>query len=156
MGGQDRGGGREGKKTSLRKNKINSAELFKKAHGMYTDTLVSILLHRRSSVHDISHPLGRRALSQICPPQRPRLAEKPKTEAPTVSPPAPPVITLNAQGRSISKPLALDSFCNLLSRHFDRDREAVLRRARDVRDHQKSDIRPRWLCSRFDSWPSRR
>jgi len=79
------GGGREAKKGSLRKSKVNAADAAKKAQA------------------------------------------KPRDERPETSPAPPPLAQLPS---SRAGPLA-DAFVNLISRQFDRDREAVLRRARE-------------------------
>ena len=98
MRAPDRGGGRENKKGSLRKTKINAADAAKKAQ---------------------CKPREERPETSLPPPQvaplpallsRPALASPPQLRGPF-----------------------LDGFANLISRQFDRDREAVLRRAREVR-----------------------
>ena len=89
-GAPDRGGGREGKKSSLRKSKVNAAEAAKKA------------------------------------------LAKPREERPETSPAAPPVALPPLPPRATTAVHLADCFVNLVSRQFDRDREAVLRRAREA------------------------
>ena len=89
-GAPDRGGGREGKKGSLRKSKVNAAEAAKKAQA------------------------------------------KPREERPETSPAPPPVALPPLPARATSSEHLADCFVNLVSRQFDRDREAVLRRAREA------------------------
>lgn len=132
MGFQDRGGGREGKNTSLRKNKKNAAAEAKKALNGTSAPANTAISHGRWNAACI---IAFTCVICICNCSYTLLplADKPKADVPLVSPPAPPVITLNAQGKPINKPLSIDAVANLVSRQFDRDREAVLRRARDVR-----------------------
>ena len=57
---------------------------------------------------------------------------KPRDERPETSPSAPPVSLPPLPALRPAAPLIADAFANLVSRQFDRDREAVLRRARDA------------------------
>jgi len=86
MGAPDRGGGRENKKGSLRKSKVNAAEAAKKA------------------------------------------ARAPKEERPLHAPAAPRLELLQPAPAT----MYADVCVHLTSRQFDRDREAVLRRARSA------------------------
>ena len=92
MGAPDRGGGRENKKGSLRKSKVN-IEAAKKA-----------------------------------------ALRAPREERPQHAPPPPALALPDGAGAasSVGQALYVDSCLSLASRQFDRDREAVLRRARQA------------------------
>jgi hypothetical protein len=91
MRAPDRGGGRENKKGSLRKSKVNRVDAIKSA------------------------------------------LNKPREERPETAPPPPPIAPLPPlpPRRAAAAGPFVDGFANLISRQFDRDREAVLRRARE-------------------------
>lgn len=97
MRAPDRGGGRENKKGSLRKTKINAADAAKRA-----------LCKPREERPEVSAPPP--PLAPLPPPRRGAAALPPQLRGPFV-----------------------DGFANLISRQFDRDREAVLRRAAEAR-----------------------
>jgi hypothetical protein len=120
----DRGGGRESKKGSLRKSKVNAADAAKKAH-----------CKPREEQPETSLPP---------PPVAPLPAQRARTGSAAVAP------SSTASAAALRGPF-LDGFANLISRQFDRDREAVLRRAREARTAPPAACLPR--CARFSRGP---